>query len=148
VRLDLRRIPKSSSLLFAVLITFFLPAVFPLGGMNARRVDASTTAAPEMSGAIRPAPARPQSEDQIVHIPYFIEQGDMTSTLTLNNNLPEPAEVKVTVFNGKGESFTAPAITLPPMNIERFNIGELAKAARGDFHSGSVEIFYHGPSMG
>jgi hypothetical protein len=148
VQMELRRIVKSKLLLLIVIIAFIMLAMVARHGLNAGRVDASTTALPGMAGAVLSPPARPQSEEQIVHIPYFIEQGDMTSTLTLNNNVPEPTEVKVTVFNSKGEAFTAPTITLPPMNAERLGIRELTKEARGDFHSGNVQVSYYGPSMG
>ncbi|HWO00613.1 MAG TPA: hypothetical protein VNS63_15245 [Blastocatellia bacterium] len=129
--------------LSVVVITLFGPALLTLQGLDARRVNASPTMT---GGAVMPA-ALPPSEDQTVHIPYFIDQGDMTSTLTLNNNMLNASEATVTVFNSKGESFTAPTITLPSQNIELFNLRELTAAARGDFHSGSVRVSYHGPSM-
>jgi hypothetical protein len=50
VRLASRTVRKSRLfLLFVVLITFFVPALFRLHGSNARRVAASTMTAPEMT---------------------------------------------------------------------------------------------------
>jgi hypothetical protein len=148
VRLASRSVRKSRLfLLFVVVITFFVPALLTLHGLNARRVAASTITAPEMTGALMPAPAPPPSDDQIMNFAYFIEQGDMTSTLRLNNNLPDSTAATVTFFNSRGELFTAPPLTLPPQDVQRFRIGELMANAPGDFHSGSVQVFYHGPPM-
>jgi hypothetical protein len=138
-------------LLFIVAITFLMPALMPalstLRGLNAGRVDASTGTAPGMTSAVMPAPAPPPSDDQIMSFAYFIEQGDMSSTLRLNNNLPDPIAATVTVFNSRGESFTAPPLMLPPQDVQGFRIAELMANVPGDFHSGSVQVFYHGPAM-
>ena len=134
-------------LLFVVVITFFVSALLTLHGLKARRVDASTITGPEMTGAVMPAPAPLPSDDQIMSFAYFIEQGDMNSTLRLNNNLLGPITVTVTFFTIHGESFTAPVLTLPPQDVQRFSIAELTTNAPGDFHAGSVQVFYHGPAM-
>lgn len=47
-------------------------------------------------------------EDHIANIPYFTESEGMASTLTLNNNMTEASEVKLTIFNDKGEPFIQP----------------------------------------
>src|SRR5205085_8769495 len=147
VRLAARSVRKSRRfLLFVALITFFVPALM-LHGLNVRRVAASTITAPEMTGAVTTAPVPPPSDDQIMNFAYFIEQGDMTSTLRLNNNLPDSMAATVTFFNSRGESFTTPPLMLPPQDVQRFSIAELAAKAPGDFHSGSVQVLYHGPAM-
>ncbi|HEY9231395.1 MAG TPA: hypothetical protein VIS78_04595 [Blastocatellia bacterium] len=121
LRLVSRAVRKSRLLLlFVVVITFLVPAALTIRGLKARRVDASTMPAPEMTGALMPAP--PPSDDQIMSFAYFIEQGDMTSTLRLNNNLLEATEAVVTVFNSRGESITAPPRMLPPQDVQRFRI--------------------------
>jgi hypothetical protein len=134
-------------LLFVAVITFFVPALLTLHGLKARRVDASTITGPEMTGAVMPAPALPPSDDQIMNIAYFTEQGDMNSTLRLNNNLLGPMTATVTFFNSHGEWFTAPLLTLPPQDVQRFRIADLTANASGDFQSGNVQVFYHGPAM-
>jgi hypothetical protein len=77
---------------------------------------------------------------------YFIEQGDMVSTLRLNNNLPQVTEATVTVFNSQGQSFSAP-VSLPPQDVQRFSVAELTANAPGDFHSGNIQVAYYGPPM-
>jgi len=134
-------------LLFVVMITFFVAALLTLHGLKARRVVASTTTGPEMTGPLMPAPSPPPTDDQIMSFAYFIEQGDMNSTLRLNNNLLGPMTATLTFFNIHGESFTPSVLTLPPQDVQRFSIAELTSNARGDFHSGSVQVFYHGPAM-
>ena len=116
-------------LLFVVMITFFVPALLTLHGLKARRVDASTTTGPEITVAAMPAPVPPPSDDQIMSFAYFIEQGDMNSTLRLNNNLLSPMTATVTFFNIHGESFTPPVLTLPPQDVQRFSIAELTANA-------------------
>jgi hypothetical protein len=124
-------------LLFVVVITFFVSALLTLHGLKARRVDASAITSPA------PLP----SGDQIMSFAYFIEQGDMKSTLRLNNNMPDSTAATVTLFNSRGESFTAPPLMLPPLDVQLFRLAELSAHAPGDFHSGSVQVFYHGPPM-
>jgi hypothetical protein len=86
-------------------------------------------------------------EDHVVNIPYFTESEGMRSTLTLNNNMPEASEVRLTIFNRKGESFTPSAITIPPNGVERVSMKTMTEGATGDFNSGSIQVFYHGMSM-
>jgi hypothetical protein len=87
------------------------------------------------------------SEDHYAQIPYFTESEGTSSILTLNNNMPDFMQATVTLFNEQGDSFVVPPIALPPMNAARFSLKELTKDAKGNFTSGSVEVFYHGPSM-
>jgi len=89
-----------------------------------------------------------QVEDHFVNIPYFNESEKMTSTLSLNNNMKEATEVKITVFNGKGKLFEALPITLPGESITRLSLKDLTKDAKGDFNSGNIQIFYRGPALG
>ncbi len=96
------------------------------------------------------AEVQPQAlpaKDHYAQIPYFTESEVTSSTLTLNNNMPDFMQATVTVFNEQGDLFVVPPIALPPMNAARFSLKELTKDAKGDFTSGSVEVFYHGPSM-
>jgi hypothetical protein len=102
---------------------------------------------PANSDPVIQAPAPLPSDDQIMSFAYFIEQGDMNSTLRLNNNLLGPMTANVTFFNSHGESFTAPILTLPPQDVQHFRVAELTTNAQGDFHSGSVQVAYHGPPM-
>jgi hypothetical protein len=89
-----------------------------------------------------------QSADHYLNFAYFSEDGDTTSTLTLNNNQSEATEVKITFYNSKGEPFRLAPISLPGLQISRFSVSELTKEARGNFKSGNVQVFYHGPGMG
>ena len=145
-RLASSAVRQSRLLLFLVIvITLLAPVLSTLHSFDARRVDASTTPAPETGPRVTPTP--PPSDDQIMNFAYFIDQGDMTSMLRLNNNLLEAATATVTFFNSRGESFTAPPLTLPPQDVQRLPVAELTANAPGDFHSGSVQVFYHGPPM-
>ncbi len=72
----------------------------------------------------------------------------MTSMLTLNNNKNEATDVKITIFNSKGEPFRLAPISLASQQVSRFSMRELTKDARGDFKSGNIQVFYHGPAMG
>jgi hypothetical protein len=145
LRLASRSVPKSRLfLLFVVVITFFVPALIALHGLKAGRVDASAITSPASSDAVIQAPAPQPSDDQIMSFAYFIEQGDMTSTLRLNNNQLDPMTATVTFFNSHGESFTAPLLTLPPQDVQRFPIAELTANAPDDFHAGSAQFSIRG----
>ena len=134
-------------LVFVMVITFFVSALLTLDSLKALRVDASPITSPANSDAVVQAPAPMASDDQIMSYAYFIERGDMNSTLRLNNNLLAPMKATVTFFNSQGESFTAPVLTLPSQGVQPFRIADLTANAPGDFHAGSVQVFYHGPPM-
>jgi hypothetical protein len=85
-------------------------------------------------------------ELHIVHIPYFVNSDDMTSILTLNNNMTEEAAATVTLFNTKGEALVLPTIHLAPQLPARFDLSQLAN--KPDFESGNVQIAFNGMSMG
>jgi hypothetical protein len=85
-------------------------------------------------------------ELHIVHIPYFVNSEDMTSILTLNNNMIEEATATVTLFNAKGQPLVLPAVSLAPELPARFDLSQLAN--QPDFESGSVQIAFNGMSMG
>ena len=72
----------------------------------------------------------------------------MHSTLTLNNNEAEAMTATLTIFNQKGERFGVPPITLQAASAARFSLKDLTATAKGDFDSGSIQVFYHGTSMG
>jgi hypothetical protein len=112
-------------LLFVVVITFFVPALLTLHGLKASRVAASAISSPASVDAIQASGLLP-SDDQIMSFAYFIEQGDMNSTLRLNNNLLGPMTATVTFFNSHGESFTPPVLTLPPQDVQRFSVASVS----------------------
>ena len=87
-------------------------------------------------------------EDHYLRIPYFTESDGMDSTLTLNNNMPQVMAATVTLFSKEGEALALPPMSLEPTSPIRLSLGELSKGGRGDFSSGNVQVFFHGPSMG
>ncbi|MGH9760356.1 MAG: Ig-like domain-containing protein, partial [Blastocatellia bacterium] len=88
-------------------------------------------------------------EQHLVHIPFFIEGDGFTSVLTLNNNMPQPTSVKVTLFNLNGESLIQPTIALPAELPGRFDIGDLTRQAKaGQFTSGNIAFSFSGVEEG
>ncbi len=128
-----------------ILLLALMFATLWLVDLNSSRPDSSPMILP--APAVRTVSRTPPGEDNYVRIPYFTELGGMTSILTLNNNMPETSIADVTIFNSKGEPFVAPPIGLRSQTAARFSLRELTRDARGDFNSGSVQVFYHGPSM-
>jgi hypothetical protein len=129
-------VPRFRLGLVIVVVSFLMSALAVLERGQQPPVSASTSAACAQS-----------VEDHIVNIPYFAESEGMASTITLNNNLIEASEVKLTIFNHKGEPFTPPPITLRPNSVERVSLKSLTEAAKGDFTSGSIQVSYRGVSM-
>jgi hypothetical protein len=132
---------------FLILTIFFLLALpvsksglFAWGGFVAK-------ASANSSAALQPKPYDLPDVDNYVNIPYFVNSGKITSTLVLNNNLPNVAQAEVTLFNRHGEPLKLPIFTLPPFSAERFNLAELTSGVPGDFSSGNIQIFYHAPMM-
>jgi hypothetical protein len=152
-----KSVMSSKATLLAILVfSMFLPLAFSTQGQS------SKSQPPVETGPVQ-APAVPLPDNRIIyaenhqapltledhyaHIPFFTESESMSSTLTLNNNMPDSMRATVTVFNQKGDSVVVPPIALPPMNAVRFSLKDLTKDSKGDFSSGSVEVFYHGSSM-
>src|SRR5262249_15298280 len=121
----------------AILIGLFLPNMpsIPIVGLG--RVLAS------VRGLLsHPKPAQMMGEQHIVHIPYFVNTGDMTSILTLNNNMNEEATATVTLFNMKGQELLLAPMRLAPQLPARFDLAQLAN--KPDFGSGNVQIAFNG----
>lgn len=131
------------SLLAIVLPVAFLIAKSSLGMGTGLVKEAQASIAPTVPPKSYDLP----DIDNFVDIPYFINSGDMTSTLVLNNDLPNVAQAEVTLFNRQGEPLKLPAFTLQPLNAERFNLAGFTSEAAGDFSSGNIQIFYHAPMM-
>jgi hypothetical protein len=136
------------ALVLALLSALFLAAASVLDHLGS-----SVTVAYAAGPASRIQPAfdrralQTASEPHFVHIPYFTELEGMHSTLTLNNNLPDPMTTTVTIFNHAGEAFVATPIVLAPQSVQRFSLKQLTEGAPSDFNSGNVQVFFQGPSM-
>lgn len=85
---------------------------------------------------------------QMTNIPYFSQKKGMTSTLTLNNNMPAQTKVMITVYSKNGKALTVPPVVLKPSSITNYPLQALTANAGGDFDSGNISIMYDGPSMG
>lgn len=95
-----------------------------------------------------PTMSHPSSgEGQLVNIPYFTESDGLSSTLTLNNNMPDPMTASVILYNIRGEPFALPPISLQPQLPARFSLRDLTTNAPGDFSAGNLQIGYEGISM-
>jgi hypothetical protein len=88
------------------------------------------------------------AEDHFLNFAYFVESGDLTSTLALNNNTRDPQDVRLTIFNHQGDLFQLPPLSLPAQQTSRFSLHDLLKDAKGDFNSGNLRVFYHAMAMG
>jgi hypothetical protein len=86
-------------------------------------------------------------EDHYLNFAYFVESGDLTSTLVLNNNTLDSQDVRVNIFNSKGQLFSLP-LSLPAQQVTRLNVRDLIKDVPGDFSSGNIQVFYHAIGMG
>ena len=93
-------------------------------------------------------PSCPPVEDHFLNFAYFVESGDLTSTLVLNNNTGNPQNVRLTIFNHQGDPFQLPPLSLPAQQVSRFSLHDLLKDAKGDFNSGNLQVFYHAMGMG
>jgi len=133
---------------FFILIGLFLPNIPSIPVVGLGRVFASVRgllSRPKTAHS-DPKPAQMMGELHIVHIPYFVNSENMTSILTLNNNMIEEATATVTLFNTKGQPLALPAISLAPQLPARFDLSQLAN--QPDFGSGNVQIAFNGMSMG
>jgi len=140
--------------LLAVLVALFLfSQIFQMAGVGRNLKNSKWIANADASPFTRRQPTscskckRP-STDHYLNFAYFSEDEDMTSTLTLNNNKNEATVVEITIFNSKGEPFRLAPISLASQQVSRLSVRELTKDARGDFKSGNIQVFYHGPAMG
>jgi hypothetical protein len=76
-------------ILIVALFTMSLPLTFSTQGLSSenKSIEKSKTVNQTVYSGIQPQ-ALP-AEDHFAHIPYFNESEGMSSTLTLNNNMPD-----------------------------------------------------------
>src|SRR5215471_12033598 len=132
----------------AILIGLFLPNIPSIPVVGLGRVFASVRgllSRPKTTHS-NPKPAQMMGELHIVHIPYFVKSENMTSILTLNNNMAVEATATVTLFNTKGQPLVLSAVSLAPQLPARFDLSQLAN--KPDFGSGNVQVAFNGMSMG
>src|SRR5262249_46007132 len=86
-------------------------------------------------------------EDHHLNFAYFVESGNLTSSLVLNNNTLDPQDVRVNIFNYNGQLFSLP-LSLPAGQVARLSVKDLLKDVPGDFSSGNIQVFYHAMGMG
>jgi len=85
--------------------------------------------------------------DQHLHAPFYTTTEGQTSTLGLNNSQNHPMTAQVTLYNKHGQVLAIPPITLGPHQNHAWNVADWVRNVDG-FEVGSLEVFYHGPSMG
>src|SRR5437016_2656700 len=61
-------------------------------------------------------------KDQVTNIPYFSLRDGMSSTLTLNNLMPSPMTVTVTLFSMQGRGQVLDPIELDPASIKQIDL--------------------------
>src|SRR5262249_469299 len=64
-----------------------------------------------------------------------------------NKHVLDAQNVRVNVFNYKGQLFSQP-LSLPAGQVTRLNVKDLLKDVPGDFSSGNIQVFYHAIGMG
>jgi hypothetical protein len=84
--------------------------------------------------------------DQRLHAAIYTTTGGQTSTLGLNNPLNHPMTARVTLYNKHGQALAIPPMTLGAHQNHAWNIADWVRNVDG-FEEGSLEVFYHGPSM-
>jgi hypothetical protein len=73
----------------------------------------------------------------------------LNSALVLNNAFNRELAARVTLYNKQGEALLVPEISLPPGQINSFDLADWLIVSNAEkFSVGSLEIFVHGPGMG
>ncbi len=85
--------------------------------------------------------------DQHLHAAIYTTTEGQTSMLGLNNALNRPMSAQVTLYNKHGQALAIPPIALGPHQNHAWNVADWVRNVDG-FEEGSLEVFYHGPSMG
>jgi len=101
----------------------------------------------------KPRAIRAQSslngEDHLLYAAIYSIKDGQTSTLVLNNTTHHDEIARVTLFNKEGRSHLIPEMTLPANSNKRIDLSQRITDDELDgFEEGSVEIFFHGASMG
>jgi hypothetical protein len=84
--------------------------------------------------------------DQMTSIPYFTLRDGMSSTLTLNNIVPSPTQVTVTIYNMEGKAQMLAPITLDPHSFKQIELRDVVVSE--EFDSGNVEVAFKSIAMG
>ncbi|MGH9894233.1 MAG: hypothetical protein ACREA0_20060, partial [bacterium] len=80
-----------------------------------------------------------EPQEHVTHIPLFLESGEFTSMLGLNNASPEAIIVTCAIFNRRGQAHVA-SLAVEPFSMIGYSIEELTRGAPGDFTAGHIEL--------
>ncbi len=78
---------------------------------------------------------------------YYSLQGNLKSSITLNNKGLLPLEVTPTLFNLSGERLDVPPVTVDATSFQVFDLAEWAAAGGPTFQQGSLQLFYRGKDL-
>ncbi|HEX5733474.1 MAG TPA: hypothetical protein VF131_11630 [Blastocatellia bacterium] len=78
---------------------------------------------------------------------YYSLQGNLKSSISLNNKGLLPLEVKTTLFNMDGEHLDVPAVTIEATSFRVFDLAEWASLGGPSFQQGSLQLFYRGKDL-
>lgn len=109
------------------------------------------SAATSMTRELVLAPqSNPVEANHYVYGAIYSVKGSTRSSLVLNNPMMTRARVvRVTLYNKAGKALELPEITLAPAQTKFLDIRDYIPQERlGAFSEGSVEVHYHGPTMG
>lgn len=128
---------------FVGLVTLVVVALAIFGivklGTPATNASSTNTSAPQ--------PTDLGAADEHLFAAVYTTTEGQTSTLGLNNSQNHPMTAQVTLYNKRGQALAIPPITLGAHQNHGFDIADWVHGAGGGFEEGSLEVFYHGPSM-
>jgi len=78
---------------------------------------------------------------------YYSLQGNLKSSISLNNKGLLPLEVKPTLFNLDGERLDVPPVTIDATSFRIFDLAEWASLGGPTFQQGSLQLFYRGKDL-
>ncbi|HXG06804.1 MAG TPA: hypothetical protein VNI77_05700 [Nitrososphaera sp.] len=78
---------------------------------------------------------------------YYSLQGNLETSISLNNKGLLPLEVKPTLFNLAGERLDVPPVTVDATSFQVFDLAEWASHGDPTFQQGSLQLFYQGKDL-
>jgi len=95
---------------------------------------------------LAPAPVQSDKPHKMVASNYSL-QGNLKSSISLNNKGLLPLEVKPTLFSLSGDRLDVPPVTVDATSFQVFDLAEWAAPSGPAFRQGSLQLFYRGKDL-
>lgn len=111
--------------------------------VNANNVGGSSSA---QESPPKKTPKDP-NQPHLLAASYYSVENNLTATLMLLNQTPEPITAEPRLYSTFGERLRVPAVTIEPHMFRSIDLGKLVAKSGPSFRQGNVQVLYRGADL-